>query len=93
VKERASTMGGAVGSRANSVVEGVTQAVATAAGVVVGTVQALRPDNADAQSGAGESGAPDVMAEGDDYEAAEDVEEDGGDEDEGSERTPEVSGM
>jgi hypothetical protein len=95
VKERASTVGEAVGTRANSIAEGVTQAVATAAGVVVGTVQALRPNNAEAETGGGgESGTPDVMDERDEYGEAEDVEEEDDEgEDDDAERTPKVSGM
>jgi hypothetical protein len=46
VKQKATTMGEA----ASSVAEKVTQVAATAAGVVVGTVQAVMPDSSDRES-------------------------------------------
>ena len=78
VKERAASMG----SRANTVVENVTQAVATAAGVVVGSVQAVmphsdegndrgRPGEADRDDAEG-SDMPDMVDASDDADDSDD---------------------
>jgi hypothetical protein len=99
VRERAS----AVGSTANTVVEGVTQVVATAAGVVVGTVEAFSSNNAkareDEERDGGGAGETDVMDESAEYGEADGEGEEGepddaeDDDDDDLGRAPEVSGM